>query len=59
VLVVRRIHVTYSLRLRPEQRATAERVLGIHADSCPVYRTIGNCVDFAFALDMHDVGNDA
>ncbi len=39
VLVVRRIHVTYQLQLRPEQREVAERVHGFHADACPIYRT--------------------
>jgi uncharacterized OsmC-like protein len=40
VLVIRRIHVRYSLECAPEHRETAERVHGIHAQSCPVYRSI-------------------
>ncbi len=52
MLVVRRIHVTYQLRLRPEQRGVAERVHGFHADACPVYRTIRGCVDTTTSLTM-------
>ena len=39
-LVIRRIHVKYSLECAPEQRETAQRVHGIHAQGCPVYRSI-------------------
>ena len=59
MLVVRRIHVTYRLRLRPEQRAAAERVHGVHADACPVYRTIGGCVAITTSLEMEDLDDDA
>lgn len=55
MLVVRRIHVTYRLRLRPEQRAAAERAHAIHADFCPVYRTIRGCVDITTSLEMEDI----
>ncbi len=57
VLVVRRIHVTYHLRLRPEQREVAERVHGVHADACPVYRTIRGCVDTTTSLTMDEIGD--
>jgi len=50
--VIRRIHVTYHLRLRPEQRSTAERVHSFHADHCPVYRTIRDCVGVTTSLSM-------
>lgn len=55
MLVVRRIHVTYRLRLHPEQRAAAERAHTIHADNCPVYRTIRSCVDITTSLEMEDI----
>jgi uncharacterized OsmC-like protein len=55
VLVVRRVHVTYRLRLRPAQREVAERVHGFHADACPVYRTIRGCVDTTTSLEMEDL----
>jgi uncharacterized OsmC-like protein len=52
VLVVRRIHVTYRLVADQTQRATIERVLGFHADRCPVARTIGGCVDITTAVEL-------
>jgi len=55
VLVVRRIHVTYRLKIAPEHRETAERVHGFHADYCPVARTIRNCVDITTSLEMEDL----
>lgn len=45
VLVIRRIHVTYHLRAGEEHRETVERVHGMHADKCPVYRTLSGCID--------------
>lgn len=52
MLVVRRIHVTYHLRVAQDKRETAERVHGFHADHCPVARTIRNCVDITTQLEM-------
>lgn len=54
VLVVKRIHVTYYLKVPPDKRAVAERVLGFHADYCPVARTIRNCVAISTSLVMED-----
>jgi len=39
-LVIRRIHVKFTLEYPPEQRETAERVHGFFAQSCPIYRSI-------------------
>ncbi len=55
VLVIKRIHVTYHLRLRPEQREAAERAHNFHADSCPVARTLRGCVDVTTSLEMEDL----
>jgi organic hydroperoxide reductase OsmC/OhrA len=40
VLVIRRIHVRLELRVAQEHRATAERVHGVFANACPLYRTL-------------------
>lgn len=40
MLVLRRIHLRLELRAPPEQRPVAERVHGIYADSCPLYRSL-------------------
>jgi organic hydroperoxide reductase OsmC/OhrA len=38
--VIRRIHVRFTLECPPDQRETAERVHGIYAQGCPIYRSI-------------------
>jgi hypothetical protein len=45
-------HVTYRLVADETQRATIERVLGFHADRCPVARTIGGCVEMSTSLEL-------
>ena len=58
MLVVRRIHVTYHLVVDQaviddqKKRAAIERVLGFHADRCPVARTIGGCVAISTSLQL-------
>ncbi|MBW2412475.1 MAG: OsmC family protein [Deltaproteobacteria bacterium] len=52
VLVIRRIHVTYHLKADPDKHETAEKVLGFHADFCPVARTMKGCVDISTELQF-------
>jgi len=58
VLVVKRIHVTYYLKVDEAviadeaKRAAIDRVLGFHAERCPVARTIGGCVDITTSLEL-------
>ncbi len=52
--MVKRIHVTYHLKLDPGERETAVRVHGFHKERCPVARTIDACVDITTSLDMED-----
>ena len=54
MLVIRRIHVIYHLKLAPDQRQAAERAHEIHVGYCPVARTIGGCVDITTELHMED-----
>jgi uncharacterized OsmC-like protein len=53
-LVIRRIHVQYYLRLDPDKREAAERVMGFHADHCPVARTLSPCVTISTSLEMEN-----
>lgn len=55
VLVIRCIHVNYTLKLEPSHQETAARVHGFHADFCPVARTIGGCVAITTSLQMVDL----
>lgn len=50
VLVIRRIHVRLQLKATDDQRATAERVHGIFADKCPVYRTLKTAIQITTEL---------
>lgn len=54
VLVVKRIHVTYHLKLDAANRETAERVHGFHAAYCPVARTIRDCVEISTSLEIEE-----
>ena len=45
VLVLRRIHVRLLLKAKAEQRALCERVHGMFARSCPVYRSLHNAIE--------------
>lgn len=55
VLVIRRIHVTYQLKLDPQKREAAERAHKVHAEFCPVARTIRDCVEVTTSLEMVDL----
>ncbi len=55
VLVVRRIHVTYHLKMDPTKREAAERAHRIHADFCPVARTIRDCVQITTSLEVEEL----
>ncbi len=50
VLLIKRIHVRYYLKLLREQREAAERAHGLHADRCPVARTLKGCVEITTEL---------
>jgi len=50
VLVVKRIHVTLHLKAPATARETAERVHGIYADKCPVYRSLKAGIDITTEL---------
>ena len=52
MLVIKRIIVTYHLKIADEHRETAERVHSFHADFCPVARTIRGCVEIETRLEM-------
>lgn len=55
VLVIRRIHVRFTLRCKAEQRETAERVHGFFADKCPVYVTLKSAIAITTELSLEDL----
>ena len=52
MLIIKRIHVSYQLKAEESERETAERVLGFHANHCPVARSIEGCIDVTTSLEM-------
>jgi uncharacterized OsmC-like protein len=50
VLVIRRIHVRFTLIASESARQTAERVHGIFSEHCPVYRSLKNSIAMTTAL---------
>lgn len=54
VLVIRRIHVAYRLRADDDDRETIERVHEMHADQCPVYRTLYRCIDITTEFEIEE-----
>ncbi len=51
VLVLRRINVRYRLHVPDDARATAERVHEIHADRCPVARSIKGAIEVSTEVE--------
>ncbi len=55
VLVLKRIHVTYRLRVDPDaDRAKIERAFQHHMPRCPVYRSIGPAVAITTSLELEE-----
>jgi uncharacterized OsmC-like protein len=54
VLVIRRIHVNYKLRVPDpdEVRDTVARVLEMHADKCPVARSLKGAIQVTTAVEF-------
>jgi len=47
VLVIRRIHVQFTLRASEDVREVVERVHGFYAEKCPVYRSLQNAIQMS------------
>ena len=52
VLVIRRIHVAMQLVASEESRDTVERVHGIYAMRCPLYRTLHNAIQLSSSYTL-------
>ena len=56
VLVIKRINITYKLRVDPqlleEKRDAIDRVMRVHPNSCPVYRSISGSIDVYATLNL-------
>ena len=52
VLVIRRIHVAMCLVAPESLKETVERVLGIYAMRCPLYRTLHNAIQLTSSVEL-------
>jgi uncharacterized OsmC-like protein len=53
VLVLKRVHVTYRLRLDGDaDRAAVQRAFDHHMGHCPVYRSIAAAIDVTTSLEL-------
>jgi uncharacterized OsmC-like protein len=52
VLIIKRIHIELRLKAQEEQRQTAERVHGVYADRCPLYRSVKDSIAVTSALTI-------
>ena len=52
VLVIRRIHVSMRLAASPGMRDTVERVHGIYAMRCPLYRTLRGAIQLTSSYEL-------
>jgi len=52
VMVIRRIHVAMKLVAPEESRATVERVHGIYAMNCPLYRTLHKAIQLTSSYEL-------
>lgn len=52
VLVIRRIHVAMRLVAPEGVRATIERVHGVYAMRCPLYRTLHNAIQLTSSFEL-------
>jgi len=52
VLVIRRIHVAMKVAAPEEARETIERVHGMYAMRCPLYRTLHNAIELTSSYEL-------
>jgi len=52
VLVIRRIHVLMRLQAPEAERRTVERVHGMYAMNCPLYRTLHTAIQLSSSVEL-------
>jgi uncharacterized OsmC-like protein len=57
VLVIRRIHVAMRLAALEQTREVVERVHGLYAMHCPLYRTLRGAIALSSSVDLIGPGS--
>lgn len=56
VLVIKRVNIIYKLKVDPaileEKRDAIDRVMRVHPNSCPVYKSISGSIDVTAELEL-------
>jgi uncharacterized OsmC-like protein len=52
VLVIRRIHIEFTLRAPEDMRTTVDRVHGFFADKCPIYRSLRPSIQITSSYNL-------
>jgi uncharacterized OsmC-like protein len=55
VLVIKRIYVLYHLQTPREDKEKVDRAYAIHAENCPVYRSIHKAIEVTTGLDWREL----
>ena len=55
VLVIKRIHVIYHIETPREDKVKLDRAYTIHAENCPVYRSLRAAIDITTELDWKEL----
>lgn len=52
VLILRRIHIHFTIRAPEQARAVIERVHGVFAQKCPVFRSLRNSIQITSSFEL-------
>ena len=52
VLVIRRIHISFTIRASEDSRETIDRVHGIFANKCPIYRSLYTAIQITSSYQL-------
>ena len=55
VLVIKRIHVIYHLQTPRDDKEKVDRAYSVHAENCPVYRSIYKAIEVTTELDWQEL----
>jgi uncharacterized OsmC-like protein len=54
VLVIKRIHIIYHLSSSPDEKERVSQLHEMHAEKCPVYRSLTPCIVITTELDWNE-----
>ncbi len=55
VLKITNIRMTYQIKIPQGMRDKVERALQSHADSCPAYQSVRNCINVSWEADLEEI----